>query len=206
MALYINQRYVEYCVKPGNINEHLPILKQFSTACETIIEMGVNTMVSTWAFLKGLSENGVTNKRLICVDINTPYNIDNVIESVKEVGINMEYINHNSATIDIPETDLLFIDTWHIYAHLKKELETHHSKVRKYIILHDTTIDRTVGESIRRRMDTKKQSEYYGYPEEEIRQGLGRAVSEFLINHSEWNVLVIYENNNGLTVLQRCHS
>ena len=31
------------------------------------------------------------------------------------------------------ETDLLFIDTWHVYGHLKRELKAHEKKVNKYI-------------------------------------------------------------------------
>jgi hypothetical protein len=43
----------------------------------------------------------------------------------------------------------------------------------------------------------------YGYPEDEIRMGLGPAVREFLEMHPEWTVKEVFTNNNGLTVLQR---
>ncbi len=42
------------------------------------------------------------------------------------------------------------------------------------------------------------------YPEEEIKTGLGKAVDEFLQAHQGvWSVCAHYENNNGLTVLER---
>jgi hypothetical protein len=40
----------------------------------------------------------------------------------------MKFICENSIKCDIPETDMLFIDTWHIYGHLRRELENHHKK------------------------------------------------------------------------------
>ena len=131
----------------GDIHEHLPTLREYASKCETVVEMGVRSVVSTWAFLKGLSESGGTIKKLTSVDIEN-IDMENVIQCAKDVGIDMKFVQHDSATVDV-ETDLLFIDTWHVYAHLKRELEFHHSKVSKYIIMHDTEIDGIYGESIR---------------------------------------------------------
>ena len=47
----IEQKYQEYCKTPSDINEHLPTLKSYSEKCKTIIEMGVRSAVSTYAFL-----------------------------------------------------------------------------------------------------------------------------------------------------------
>ena len=84
---------------------------------------------------------------------------------------------------DIAETDLLFIDTWHVYGQLKAELERHAGKVRRYIVLHDT--------------------ETYGHKgEAEGEQGLWLAVEEFLAKGG-FGLKAHYKNNNGLTVLER---
>ena len=74
---------------------------------------------------------------------------------------------------------------------------------KKYIILHDTTVDAIKGETLRLRMDSKKQSLESGYPVEEIEQGLQKAINEFLFVNREWRQKEIFENNNGLTVLER---
>jgi hypothetical protein len=101
------------------------------------------------------------------------------------------------------ETDMLFIDTWHVYAHLKRELAHWHGHVRKYIVMHDTTVDEVWGESLRMHMDIGRQAVESGYPEEEIRKGLGPAIAEFLEAHPEWMLEKKYTHNNGLTVLAR---
>jgi cephalosporin hydroxylase len=103
----------------------------------------------------------------------------------------------------IEETDLLFIDTWHIYGHLKRELSRWHPYVRKYIIMHDTLIDAVHGETIRCGWDAVQQSKESGIPVDEIRKGLKPAIHEFLTEHPEWIVDLEYVNNNGLTILRR---
>ncbi len=85
--------------------------------------------------------------------------------------------------VGIEETDLLFIDTWHVYEQLKEELRLHGSKARKYIVLHDTT---TFGEN----------------GEGEGRRGLWPAVEEFLAV-GEFQIKERFQNNNGLTILVR---
>jgi hypothetical protein len=198
----IKQNYQTKCNIKSDINEHLPTLMELSKECETICEFGVRSIVSTWAFLYGLLQNNSLNKNLICVDIKN-VNCNNVISVAKEAGINMKFICEDSVKVQIPETDILFIDTWHIYGHLKRELNSHHSKVKKYIIMHDTELDKIKGESIRSGWNIKKQSKDSGYPPEEIAEGLQKAIDEFLENHSEWSVFKIYTNNNGLTILKR---
>lgn len=198
----IKENYQKKCNIESDINEHLSILMELSKECETICEFGVRSIVSTWAFLYGLLQNNSLNKNLISVDIIN-VNCDNVVNIAKEAGITMQFICEDSVKCEIPETDLLFIDTWHIYGHLKRELNTHHSKVKKYIVMHDTELDKIKGESLRCGWDIKEQSKNSGYPPEEISQGLQKAIDEFLENHIEWSIFKIYTNNNGLTILRR---
>lgn len=187
----------------GDIHEHLPTLYEYASKCASVAEMGVRGIVSTWAFLKGLAESPSENKKLVSIDIE---NIDmtNVIACAHEVGIDMKFIQADSATVNIgTNVDLLFIDTWHIYGHLKRELEFHHERVNKYIIMHDTEIDGVYGESIRCNWNIPEQSKKSGYPVDEIAKGLQPAIDEFLASHAEWSLDKKYTNNNGLTVLVR---
>ena len=71
---------------------------------------------------------------------------------------------HHSATTPLPfDVDVLFVDTWHVYGHLKRELALHAPRVRRFIAMHDTTIDWEVGESIRMEYDIPAQIKQFGY-------------------------------------------
>ena len=124
-------------------------------------------------------------------------------ELCEKCSINYSFIQNDSAKVNIPSIDLLFIDSWHVYGHLKRELENSSKNVNKYIILHDTTVDEVYGESIRMYMNINEQSKNTGYPIEEITKGLGPAIQEFLDNHDEWILFEKYTNNNGLTILKK---
>jgi len=117
----IIKRYSELCQIPSDINEHLITLKEYSEECDTITEMGVRWIVSTWALLSG------NPKKMVSIDLNHPSifggNIDEVYDAISETNINFTFIESDSLTIEIEPCDLLFIDTWHDYLQLKKELK-----------------------------------------------------------------------------------
>ena len=81
---------------------------------------------------------------------------------------------------------------WHSYKQLRAELKLHASKVRKYIIFHDTTSYGTIDET-----------NYESLGPEWKAEGIGiwKAVEEFLNENSEWNLIKRYTNNNGLTII-----
>ena len=191
------------CSQVSDIYRHLPTIYRYASRCESIAEFGVRGIVSTWALLRGLLENNSKTKELICVDIEEVPQIQSVQQIAKDYGIGLKFQRHDSATCTIPVVDLLFIDTWHVYGHLKRELRTHHGSVRKYILMHDTEADGVLGESQRQGWNIEEQAQKSGYPEEEIRCGLQRAITEFLAEHAEWKLLRRYHYNCGLTVLAR---
>lgn len=183
--------YFEYeKQRKSDINEHLQTLKEYSMECSHITECGVRKVVSTWAFL------AAKPKKYIGVDI-LPCPVENAERLAKESGIDFSFIQAD--TIDpnfvLEETDLLFIDTYHVYAQLKKELDVHNQKVRKYIIMHDTTC---FGEKDQFTEDYSKH-----IPNSENKTGLLAAIYEFLEENSDWYLLKKYDNNNGLTILAR---
>lgn len=64
------------------------------------------------------------------------------------LGIDLRFVCHNSATVHFGgPVDLLFIDSLHVYGHLKRELDFHHRNVNHYIIMHDTTTTTDAWES-----------------------------------------------------------
>ena len=201
MDIEINYQNVKN--KPSDIYEHIPILYEYAKDCNHITECGVRTAVSSWAFAKGLVENGSPLKQLISVDLNFHENIRKLQNACEKNNINFTFLQGNDISFDFEETDLLFIDTWHIYGHLKRELAKHSPKVKKYIIMHDTEVDAIAGESIRCGHNIAEQIRDTGYSLDDITTGLKRAIDEFLIVHPEFQVHKIYTNCNGLTILKR---
>ena len=186
MESIIEKKYQEKCRIPSDINENLPVLKKYTEECEIVIEMGVRSVVSTWAFLAGKP------KELISIDLFHPSyykdhdpqgcEIDLIKELSRKENISFNFIQADVLSIEIPECDLLFIDTKHDYTQLKREIEIHSDKVKKFIVFHDTESFKTKGET-------------QGDP------GIWKAIEEFLYQNGEWEILEHLENNNGLTVI-----
>lgn len=197
----LRSNYQELCRTPSDINEHLPTLYKYASECKDVTECGVRSAVSSYAFGHALA--GIPGSKLVQVDTSSHPNITRFRSLAASEGL--QTIFHQQSDLECPleETDLLFIDTWHVYGHLKRELARWHQHVRKYIILHDTTVDEWQGETIRNGWDASTQSRETGIPVDEIRKGLWPAVAEFLLQHPEWKIRERFVNNNGLTVLAR---
>jgi hypothetical protein len=197
----IQQMYERHCKTNSDINEHLHILKKYAEECSHIVECGVCGACSSYAFAEGL--RGRVNTTLIQYDINYNDKIGEFINNCKTENINNIFYLESDIKCKRQQTDLLFIDTWHVYGQLKRELEYWNTYVHKYIIMHDTTVDEWEGETIRSNMDYNKQSAETGIPVDEIMKGLWPAIDEFLLLHPEWVLHERYINNNGLTILKR---
>jgi hypothetical protein len=188
----------------SDIMDHLETLYKYSKECDSVFETGVRGCISSWAFLKGLLDGESKNKkRLFMNDIHT-CDISELLSISKNFDIEMTYEWKNNLLLEFNETyDITFIDTWHVYGQLKRELNKFSKITNKYIIMHDTTIDEIHGETIRQRLNALQQSNRSGIPIEEINKGLWPAIAEFLQNNPEWYIKERFTNNNGLTILAR---
>lgn len=164
-----------YRCQHGNVKEHLPILRDYAQKVNHITEFGFGGGWSGSAFMMARP------KRYISYDINVDRKMANLFGSV---GLNFTVIQADTSKIEIEPTELLFIDSLHTYTHLKKELELHADKVRKWIIMHDT---QTYG-----RTGQDKQS-----------PGLMDAIEEFIDSNPNWVIKEIRTNCHGLTILER---
>jgi hypothetical protein len=201
----IKNKLIILCNNPSDINEHLPTLYKYAKECESIFETGVRGVISSYALLYGLLNNKSKQKRILLNDIDT-CNIDELLSYTKNLDINLTYKWCNNLELEFDDRyDLTFIDTWHVYGQLKRELDKFSKITNKYIIMHDTTVDGIYGETYRFPdiLDPVKQSEETGIPVHEILKGLWPAIEEFLENNNEWKLKKRYTNNNGLTILEK---
>jgi len=175
------RKYVELCGTPSDTNEHLPTLQNYASQCHHVTELGVRKGVTTWAFLAS------TAKVLLSVDINYPEEYGGSMAEMKkaaeEVGKEFRFVLADDLNVELEETDMLFIDTLHVYRHLKAELSLHAGRARRFIVIHDT--------------------ETFGIVGADGGTGLFNAIHEFLVSHKEWRIKEIFKNNNGLTILER---
>lgn len=186
----IEKLFQHFTNKQSDINEHMPTLKKYAEMSDTIVEMGVRDVVSTWAFLAGKP------KKLTSLDLRKSKNVKHAEAMAKNEGLNFEFIVADSLEIDIEEVDLLFIDTFHHYDQLRQELAKHHTQTKKWIILHDTTLFAHKCESFRAIHSLSGFSQDCG-------KGLWNAVEEFLVDNQQWVLKERFTNNNGLTILER---
>lgn len=157
--------YEEVC-QSHNMGAHAPRLKQLASECKHVTEFGTRNCLSSVAILMG------NPARLVSYDIKKC----DEVEDLQKITPNFHFIQqnvwHRKCAID--PTDMLFIDTEHLYRFLKRELDLHASKVKKFIAIHDT----------------------YNCPE------LNTAIEELLWD-DEWDIKERYDDCCGMTILRR---
>ena len=199
----IQKKYFNLITKPSDINEHLPTLFSYAMQCESIIELGVRECISSWALVYGLLNNNSNRKQILLSDLSE-CNITELLQVSKNTNVCIEYKWINDLDLQIiSNVDLTFIDTWHVYGQLKRELNKFCKCTNKYIIMHDTTVDAIDGETIRNNWNALEQSKQTGIPVEEINCGLWKAIEEFIQENNNWVIHMRFTNNNGLTILKK---
>jgi hypothetical protein len=196
----LDEQYKIHAEETSDINEHLPTLYELAKDCNSVAELGVRSMVATWAFLKGLKDSTVKGEKSYHgVDLDGPPadKLKTAESLAKGVGIKFSFTASNDLEVELGDKDLIFIDTLHTYCHLSKELKKFAPTAKKYIALHDTSDP----------WGSTDQPNTYNIVEQGCdpnKHGLWLAVEDFLKdNQNEWELLKRYENNHGLTVLKR---
>lgn len=176
------------------MREHMYCLSQHAGGCEHVVEIGVYDCTSTWALLAGHP------KRMTSYDIDRRVEVDDVEKAAAGSTTNFQFIKASSLDVTIDETDLLFIDSFHSYPQLKRELARHGSKATKYIILHDTTTFGEVDQITFAEHPTDDRATPPGNPRG---PGLWPAIEEFIVNNPGWRLKRRYTNCHGLTILEK---
>ena len=170
------KEYLDACERDTDIHEHLPIISELTSQCNHVTELGVGWAQSTRAFLRH-------NVELHSYEFMPLPGIREFFDEAKNAGRNVTLHVDDTRKVEIAETDLMLVDSLHIYEQVQKELELHAGKVRKYLLFHDTTLFADRGE--------------FGG------KGIWPAIQEFIDSHSEWQLVERRHNNNGLTILKR---
>lgn len=190
------------CKIPSDINEHLPTLKELAQECNSVLECGVAGCVSSWALAYGLSQNSNEDpKKLGCCDINV-CPLGPLPDLCERADIECKTYWMNDLEIN-DEWDFVFIDSLHVYGQLIRELRHFAPKTRKYIAMHDTTVDGFTSEIIRSNWNVDDWVKKTGWSRMELEAGLQPAIDQFLSENPEWEKIKEYTNNNGLTILKR---
>lgn len=172
----IEEKYQIRCRNKSDISEHLPLLRIYAGMVDHITEFGVRYGNSTCALLAGKP------RKMVSYDWKN-FSAYGEFKELVKADTEFIFIQADVREIEIEPTDLLFIDTVHTYEQLSVELKKHADKVRKYIILHDTHTTDPTGSIL----------------------GMWRAIGE-LMGTGQWHIVLDYENNNGLTILERISS
>jgi hypothetical protein len=184
----IKEKYIELVHTESDINELLPYLYETSLACDHVTEFGVRRPTSTYAIL------AAHPKRVVSYDIGRyDEEVTEVEQLCKEANQNFEFIQKSVLDIEIEETDFLWTDTFHSYSQMKKELQLHAHKVRKFWGAHDWETFKHVGETW-----------YPGVADfMSCNEGIYRAIMEFLDENKEWSIYIEDSKNNGIIILKR---
>lgn len=208
------KKFRTMCNTASDINEHLPVLFRYAKQCNSALELGVRGCVSSWAISAGLLENKNGIRKKIFMNDSRECQIGELIDILEPLSIDVKYEWKNDLEIEFgtdEKYDMVFIDTWHVYGQIKRELEKFSSIATKYIIMHDTTVDEVDGETLREYGYNYQQAfiratelaTETGIPRDEILKGMWYGIEEFLANHPEWYIKQRFFNNNGLMILAR---
>lgn len=166
---------------PSDIFEHLPYLYRLASTVNHVTEMGTRTGQSTLAFIR--AKPG----KLVSYDIVRHPAVDGVERAALLGGVDYEFHEQDVLEAKVAETDLLFLDTWHVEEQMRQELALHADKARRYIALHDTQSFADTGETAGM-------------------GGIWPPIADFLRANPHWHILQHFPNNNGLTVLARAYT
>jgi hypothetical protein len=157
---------------PSDFHEHVETLRDLATKCHHVTQIGIWGKPSRIA----LAQNGST---FVDYSPSPRSEWSELKRFLGEKFIGKEW----QPGLEIDETDLLFIDTYHTAEDTINLFSKHAPKVRKYLIVHTTEIFGEKGDN--------------GGP------GILIGVRQFVHENREWTVVRQDKNNYGLIVLSR---
>lgn len=127
----------DWAIANRDMAPHIITLTAFAKRASTIVEFGVRSAVSTWAFLDGLPGDG----RMWSVDIVESRVPPRVYEDPRWTFIVGDDRDATVRAVLPDHADLVFIDTSHEYEHTVAELAIADSFHPNVILMHDAHWD-----------------------------------------------------------------
>lgn len=187
----LEELYQQHCRSGTAIAAHLPRLRALADGLDLAIEFGVKRGASSTALLLGAG-------RVISVDIVRT----SEALAIEPIAVDRwSYRIEDSRSAQLPECDLLFLDSQHDYAHVKAELQAHADHVRRYLVFHDVS---TFGE-VAAVGETGRQAWQYapGQSVPMVHWGIRPAIDELMVRDDSWRIKARYVDSHGLLVLER---
>jgi tetratricopeptide (TPR) repeat protein len=171
----VAELYLSACRCDHPLREHLPALVVLARSCQHITDVGTGIGLAGAAFLYAEPQ------RVVCIDrVKYPE-----VDRLQMVAGRTDFTFRQTDILwdELEETDLLFLDTWHVYGQLHEELRQHAGRARKYVVVHGTGLFGASGEDAGHR-------------------GLEPAIQELLAQGS-FRLKEQRTDGIGLTVLER---
>lgn len=163
---------------------HLPVLEYYASLCDTVVEFGVREGQSTVALIAGCRGS------VKSFDVQRSDIVSFLQDTTLPCSWSFTQLDTGDPAVSdlVPEADMFFIDTLHIYEHVVKELAIHGRKAKRFVAFHDT---HTCGER-----------DISGPNPNAI--GITPAIEEFLASHHE-EYRTVYKTSacNGLWIIER---
>ena len=88
----IKKKYEKLCNETSDVNEHLPTLYNYAKECDSVLELGVGNMISSYALIYGLLNNSQSSntRHILLNDINE-CNISSIMDEAVDLNINIEH-------------------------------------------------------------------------------------------------------------------
>ena len=203
--------------------DHLKTVYKYSLECRSAASLGDGGAITVWSILKGMVDGpqavvpqGMADGSQTDSQPRMSYQVvDTAYQPIQE-EVQRECLSHgidysmtitpNHLNANLNQTDLLFINSMHVYGQIKRELGKYHEFVAKYIVIHNTDVDGQYGEARRCNWTVKHLVQRRGYEARDFIVGIVPAIEEFLATHSEWSVDLNHSNCYGLMVLRRDQS
>lgn len=169
---------------PGYYYDFLKIYHEYSSMCDSVVEINSKNMTLTYVILHALR----VNMRYVSINYH-----DNYTKAIKDFcyqkNINFEVSLKLSNAVDF-----MIINPKFTYQNTMYILKMYSSMIKKYIIIYGSSLE-------------NKNCEYdcFIYPEwiNKEKKGIWNAIEDFLNENNSWMLKTRKINNNGLTILER---
>jgi hypothetical protein len=150
----IQFKYMQAKQEKSDINEHVETLSRYGSQVRAITDVGVRTAVGTVGFLHGLLSNRINSANPEGESSTaglsyTMYDLQLALPPLDiqclgfATGVDASFFRGNILEQEIQPTDLLFIDTFHAYGQLKRELGLMARKTRQWVSTHQQPTSNT---------------------------------------------------------------